>query len=121
MGYGLFDNLTRVHLEDEGIGHGLWLESSDESGLFDSADARTLWIIPNETTGIAEIEGPDHVQYADGPHKGRYVIDVLNEISRRHEDTPDPRNWNEDWEAVGFLVVDGCLKRFNVIDGYYHA
>jgi hypothetical protein len=120
MGYGLFDNLTRVYLDDEGIEHGLWLESSDESGLFAPADARNLWIIPNETTGIAEIEGPDHVQYADGPHTGRYVIDVLNEISRRHK-APDPRNWDENWEALGFLVVDDCLKRFNVIDGYYHA
>ncbi len=120
MGYGLFDNIARVHLEDEGIEHGLWLESSDDSGLFAPDDGRTLWVIPNETTGITEVEGPDHVQYAERPHKGRYVIDVLNEICRRHED-PDPRNWNEDWEALGFVIVDECLKRFNDIDGYHHA
>jgi hypothetical protein len=110
-----------VYLEDVCVEQGLWLESTDESGLFAPNDARTLWIIPNETTGISEIEGPDHVRFTDGPHKGRYVIDVLNELCRRHEDDPDPRNWIEDWEGLGFLVVGECLKRFNAIDGYYHA
>jgi len=121
MGYGLYDNDHAIFVETEWLEEGLWLESDGDSGLFAPEDARIMWIIPNETPGTSEIEGPDNVKYVAGPHKGEYVEDVLNEICRQHDGELDPRNWDVDWTPLGLMVVSDCLKRWSPQDGYYHA
>lgn len=109
MGYGLYNNDTGLFEEASWLDKGLWLENENQ----------VLWIIPNDDTGM-EIEGPDDIKFAEGPHKGQYIVDVLNEICAGQTD-PDPRNWDIPWDTLGFVVVNECLKRWNPINGYYHA
>jgi hypothetical protein len=48
---------------------------------------------------------------------------VLNEICRRHDSSVNPSLWESDdfWARLGLVRVPDCLKRFNEVDGFYHA
>ena len=120
---GLFNNDTSLYEPAPEIENGLWLEQDRDSDLFDESGP-FLFIITDESDGtISENEGPDHVKYASGLHAGRYVIDVLNEICRRHDARLNPCLWESDefWASLGFVRMPDVLKRFNDMDGYYHA
>ena len=100
---------------------GLWLEQDRDSELFDDNGPYLFIITDDSLDGCSENEGPDHVKYVSGLHKGKYVIDVLNSICQVESKEVNPNNWVVDWATLGFVVVDECLKRFNPIDGYYHV
>ena len=114
---GPYDNDRQEYLEDKGVETGLWLVQDPDSDLFDD-NSGYLCILPNEEHGIAENLGPDHVSYVNGPYAGQNMADVLDGQTKSEL---DPHKWEVDWEALGFIIVDGPLKRFNPQDGYYHA
>ena len=90
----MYDNETGQHLFCD------WLMDAD---WFDDANG-ILFIVPRPDV-VAEIEGPD------GP-----LLDAMNAACRDHGEITD-----EDCERLGLLRVDDVLKRFNPVDGYYHA
>ena len=119
----MFNNENGLYEPAPEVENGLWLEQDRDSGLFDE-NGPYLFIITDDSDGsISENEGPDHVKYVKGPHAGQYVIDVLNGISRTHNDKVNPSTWEPDgyWESLGFSVIPGHLKRFTEEEGYYHA
>lgn len=90
----MFDNETGRYLFAD------WLMAAD---WFDDQDG-FLYIVPRPEV-VAENEGPD------GP-----LIDAMNAACRDHAELTD-----EDCRRLGLTRVDEVLKRFNPIDGYYHA
>lgn len=85
--------------EDPDVTNGLWLESEDHG----------LYIIPSDdTTDHDEIVGPDD-ETADA------LMQLWIEFTAAC-DIPAER-----YEALGLTKVDDCLKRWNIVDGYYHA
>jgi hypothetical protein len=83
---------------DENLFSGLWVED----------ETRNMWIIPDAVnSGGMGIEGPDIPQ----------IIDKLYQIRSDNGGIVERR----DVEKLGLFVVDDCLKRYNEIDGYYHA
>ncbi len=120
---GLFNNETRRYEATPEVENGLWLEQDRDSDLFDEIGPYLFILTDDLDGGISENEGPDHVKYIRGQHAGRYVIDVLNEICRRHDSRVNPSLWESDdfWASLGLLRVPDCLKRFNEADGFYHA
>lgn len=121
MGLGLYNTELDLYEDAPWLTFGLWLEQDEDSELFDE-NCQFLWIIPNQTYGTAEIEGPDHVRYVQGPNAGQFVADVLNAICRKMVDS-DPREWftAEDWEKFGLVPISETVKRFHPKDGLYHA
>jgi len=120
---GLFNNETSLYEASPEVENGLWLEQDRDSDLFDELGP-FLFILTDESDGtISENEGPDHVKYVKGRHAGRYVIDVLNAICRHHDSRLNPCLWESDrfWASLGFMRVPDVLKRFNEVDGFYHA
>ena len=63
-----------------------------------------LYLVPRPEV-VAEIDGPD------GP-----LLDAMNAACRDHDELTD-----QDCERLELLRVDDVLKRFNPVDGYYHA
>ncbi len=120
---GLFNNETSLYEPTSEIENGLWLEHDWDSVLFDELGP-FLFVITDDSDGtISENDSPDHVKYIKGRHAGRYVIDVLNEICRQHDSRLNPCLWESDefWASLGFVRVPDFLKRFNEVDGFYHA
>jgi hypothetical protein len=77
-----------------------WMMDAD---WFDDADGM-LFIVPRPEV-VGEIDGPD------GP-----LLDAMNAACRDHDEITD-----QDCERLGLVRVDDVLKRFNPVDGYYHA
>jgi hypothetical protein len=95
----MFNNETGLYDNVPWLEHGLWCE--DANG--------TLYIIPNDRHGHAEIHGP-----------GDDTEDALNALCRtatNAEGFPDPAQV----EALGLTIIPDALKRFGPEDGYYHA
>ena len=119
---GLYNNATGLFEDAPCLMKGLWLEQDIDSDLLNFERHQYIWIIPNETEGISEIEGADHIKFVQGPNAGQYVIDVLAAICRKMKDH-DPRNWltAEEWARFGLVPIPDALKRFNEQDGLYHV
>lgn len=89
---GPYDNMTGYYVESPALMNSVWVE--DEDGF--------LYIIGDENS---EIEGPDGE-----------TLDALNALLReRGELCP------MELQALGLVVVDDVLKRWNPVDGFYHA
>ena len=63
-----------------------------------------LFIVPRPEV-VAEIDGPD------GPR-----LEAMNAACREHNELTE-----RDCERLELVRVDDVLKRFNAVDGYYHA
>ena len=113
----MFNNETGLYVVEPEVMEGLWLEQDASSKLFND-NCPYFFIV---ACGNADNEGPDHVSYVDGPFMGQYVDYVLNMICRAHDLAVNPREWDVDWKALGFIVIPDHLKRFSKADGYYHA
>jgi hypothetical protein len=90
----MYDNETGRWLFCDWLMNADWFD--DQNGF--------LFIVPRPEI-VAEIEGPD------GP-----LLDAMNAACRDHNELTD-----QDCERLGLLRVDDVLKRFNPVDGYYHA
>jgi hypothetical protein len=88
---------------DNETGRWLYCEWLMDADWFDDAEG-FLFIVPRPEI-VAEIEGPD------GP-----LLDAMNAACRDHAELTDG-----DCERLDLLRVNGVLKRFNPVDGYYHA
>jgi len=90
--------------EDPDVMNGLWLESED----------RSLFIIPaDDLTDHDEVIGPEDTEQNEA------ILDALMKLWIEFTaacDIPADR-----YEALGLTKVDDCLKRWNAVDGYYHA
>ena len=89
---GPYDNMTGYYVESPALMNSVWLE--DDDGF--------LYIIGDENS---EIEGPDG-----------HILDSLNALLRETGKlTP------ADLESLDLILVDDGLKRWNPVDGFYHA
>jgi hypothetical protein len=88
---------------DNKTGRWLYCDWLMEADWFDDRDG-FLFIVPRPEI-VAEVEGPD------GP-----LLDAINAACRDHDELTE-----QDCERLGLLRVDEALKRFNPVDGYYHA
>jgi hypothetical protein len=94
---GYYDNETREFVEEEHL--------SADDALWLTDDEHNLYILPRLDV-TAENEGPD------GP-----IMDELNRIMRDDYRMPT----EEEYEALGLHYISPMLRRFNEVDGYYHA
>lgn len=93
-----YDNAAGRCLRSEGLEEGHWYVADDGS----------LFIVPNDAFGGAEIEGPDGE-----------IIDRLNAVYRQTAfDSVDPAIVGE---RLGLGVVFGWQRRFDSQSGYYYA
>ena len=90
----MFNNETGLYEEAPWMEQGVWLQHEDGR----------MWIVP-PVGAVAEIEGPDDP-----------ILDILNSACRYHGYVPSGYI-----ESLGLMQVPDVLKRFNEVDGYYHA
>lgn len=90
----MYDNETGLFLFADYLLEADWFV--DRSGF--------LFIVPRPEV-VAEIEGPDGL-----------LLDAMNAACRDHNELTD-----DDCDKLGLIRVAEILKRFNPVDGYYHA
>lgn len=96
---GIYDNEKGVYLEAPGLEKGHWFKDAEGN----------LFIVPDESYGLAEIEGPDGV-ILDALNAAYQGIKQLTEIN--------PESIAEDLELD---FIPDYLKRFDPEVGHYSA
>lgn len=95
---GPYDNESARYIEDEGFEKGHWYQDM----------AGALYIVPDDTYGIREIEGPDG--------------ETLNALNRTYRGKAfGTVNQIKIAKLLRLEIIQDVLKRFSAESGYYSA